>query len=78
MSQRSVPPLVGSFVSRRLRAAPSDVVFIKGVLEASEGLAGMFAEGGGDLTIATSAAQLDELDRVLADLCAETGALLAP
>ena len=68
--------LLGGLVFRRLRAQAREVVFIKGVIEASEGLAVVFAEHGGDLTIATSASQKDALDIILQDLAKETGALL--
>src|SRR3954447_10235682 len=75
-SRGSVPPLTSGLVWRRVRVQPRDVVFVKGVIEASEGLAVVFAEHGGDLTIATSASQLAALDDALRDLQAETGALL--
>jgi hypothetical protein len=67
---------IGDLLVRRLRVRASEVVFIKGVIEASEGLAVVFAERGGDLTIATSASQKDEFDRILQDLANETGAVL--
>jgi hypothetical protein len=53
-------------------------VFVKGVIEASEGVAVVFADHGGDLTVATLPSQKDELDRILQDLETETGALLDP
>jgi hypothetical protein len=69
--------LVGAgLVVRRVRVEPKEVVFLKGVLEASEGLAVMFAEAGGELTVATSTSQAGELDRVLSDLEVEIGALV--
>ena len=74
--RRPVAPLIGDFVFRRVRVRPGEVVFIKGVIEASEGLACLFAERGGELVIATSPSQKAELDLTLADLEAETGALL--
>jgi hypothetical protein len=46
-------------------------VFIKAVLEAHEGLAQVFAEGGGDLTIAAPAGREAELDELLDALVAE-------
>jgi GTP cyclohydrolase III len=49
---------------------------VKGVIEASEGVGVVFADRGGDLTIATLPSQKDELDRILQDLANETGALL--
>jgi hypothetical protein len=72
----SSPMLLNELVIRRVRVAPREVVFLKGVIEASEGVAAVFAESGGDLTIATLPSQKDELDRILQDLRDETGALL--
>jgi hypothetical protein len=68
--------LLGGLVTRRVRVPAREVVFVKGVIEASEGVAVVFADGGGDLTIATLPSQKDELDRILQDLAGETGALL--
>ena len=59
-----------------MRVHAREVVFIKGVIEASEGLAAVFAESGGDLTVAAPISQKDELDRILQDLANETGAFL--
>lgn len=71
---KAVPPLIGDELStRRIRVRAKDVVYLKGILEASEGLAHVFAEAGGDLVLATHPSQLDELDRVLADLAPELG-----
>src|SRR5262245_56984959 len=39
-------------VVARVVVRPPDVVFVKGILEASEGVAGLFAERGGELTLA--------------------------
>ena len=58
-------------VTRTLRVAPADVVFVKGVFEASEGLAGVFAEHGGDLSVVAPTTRARELDEVLRDLAAE-------
>jgi hypothetical protein len=69
--------LTGGLAVRKLRVRPRDVVFVKGVFEASEGLAVVFAVHGGDLTIATPESQLAALDVVLRDLQDEIGALLA-
>lgn len=76
--ESEAPPamLLGGLVFRKVRVAPREVVFVKGVIEASEGLAVVFAERGGDLTVATLPSQKDELDRILHDLAIETGALL--
>jgi hypothetical protein len=64
-------------VVRRVVVASDQVVFLKGVLEASEGLAQVFAERGGELTIAAPADRAAELDGVIDDLCRELGALSA-
>jgi hypothetical protein len=74
--KNSSPMMVRDLVVRRVRVSPREVVFLKGVIEASEGVAAVFAESGGDLTIATVPSQKDELDRILQDLQVETGALL--
>ena len=74
--RRPAVPLVSDLVLRRMRVNPRDVVFIKGVIEASEGLAVVFSEGGGDLVIATPPSQKEALDLTLRDLQEETGALL--
>lgn len=68
--------LLDELIVRRVRVRPEEVVFLKGVIDASEGLAAVFAESGGDLTIATMPSQKEELDRILQDLREETGALL--
>jgi hypothetical protein len=62
-------------VVRRVVLRASDVVFLKGVIEASEGLAAVFAESGGDLTIAAPVERETELDALLDSLCAELGAV---
>jgi hypothetical protein len=75
-SKKPVEMLLGGLVTRRMRVAAREVVFVKGVIEASEGVAVVFADHGGDLTVATLPSQKDELDRILQDLQTETGALL--
>jgi len=67
----------GLFV-RRLKVKNEDVVFVKGVFEASEGLCAMFAERGGDLTIVAPVSRALELDRVLNDLALELDGVLDP
>ncbi len=76
MSRVAVAPLVGEgMVVRRVVMRSKDVVFFKGVVEASEGLAAVFAEHGGDLVVAAPEARSAELDEVLEALCAELQAL---
>lgn len=62
-------------VVRRVVLRSRDVVFFKGVIEASEGLAAVFAESGGDLTVAAPSGRAAELDALLDILCAELGAV---
>lgn len=57
----------------RLRVPPQHVVFVKGIVEASEGLAALFAERGGDLRIAAPHDRADELRELLDDLAADVG-----
>jgi hypothetical protein len=62
-------------VVRRVMMASADVVLFKGIIEATEGLAQVFAERGGDLTVAAPADRAAELDLVVNDLCRELGAM---
>jgi hypothetical protein len=72
MARKPALPCLGEgLVVRRLVLRARDVVFFKGVIEASEGLAAVFAEHGGDLSVATPVGREQELDIVLADLSAE-------
>jgi hypothetical protein len=60
---------------RRIVLPARQVVFFKGVIEASEGLASVFAEKGGDLTVASPEGRAAELDALLDALCCELGGL---
>ena len=63
-------------IERRVRVAARDVVVVKGICEASEGLCAMFAERGGDLILAAHISRARELDELVRDLRAEFGAVL--
>ena len=63
-------------VWRRIRVDACEVGFIRGILEASEGLASMFAEHGGDLMLVASASRERELDVLIDDLRVELGAIV--
>jgi hypothetical protein len=63
---------------RPVRVPAPDVVFVKGLLEASEGLAGLFAERGGELVLVAPLGRGAELDELLADLERELGAIIGP
>lgn len=72
-------PCVGEgMVVRRVLMQARDVVFFKGVIEASDGLAAVFAEHGGDVLVAAPYDRAAELDAVLEGLCAELGAVRGP
>jgi hypothetical protein len=64
-------------VARSVIVRAEDVVYVKGIFEASEGLGAMFAERGGDLVIAAPRSRQHELDELLADLASEIGAVVA-
>jgi len=61
-------------VARALRVAPEDLVFVKGLVEASDGLASLFAERGGELILACPPDRARDLDDFLDDLRRELGA----
>jgi hypothetical protein len=64
-----VAPLIDAdLVSRKVLVRDQDVVFVKGIFEASEGLGALFAERGGELTISAPLSRQRELDELLADL----------
>jgi len=74
LSRKAVAPCVGhGMVVHKLVLPSREVVFFKGVIEASEGLAAVFAEGGGDLAVGAPADRAGELDALLDILCAELG-----
>lgn len=77
MSRVPVPPCVGpGMCVRRALLKPRDVVFLKGLLEAAEGVAQLFAEEGGAVTIATTNSQARDLDALLDEVFAELGAVV--
>jgi len=71
--KRAIPihEAASGLLVRRVDVRPPDVVFVKGILEASEGLAALFAERGGELVIAAPPDREADLDELLADLAAE-------
>ena len=74
-----VSPLLGAgLVAWRVLVPRRDVVYVKGILEASEGVGAMFAESGGDLVVAAPPSRADALDEVLRDLVTELGAEVVP
>jgi len=65
-------------VTRIIEIAPRDVVFVKSIVEASEGVASIFAEAGGLLHVATPASRLGALDALLDDLAQEVALARVP
>lgn len=63
---------------RRVDVRPADVVFLKGILEASEGLGTIFAERGGELFVAAPPDREQELVELLDDLAREIDARVHP
>ena len=73
---KSVPPSVGEgMVTRKIVVRAADVVLLKGIVEAHDGLAQVFGEHGGELVLASPTSRERELERLVADLCAELGAI---
>jgi len=76
MPRRSTKPCVGEGMAvRHIVLRASDVVFFKGIIEANDGLASVFAERGGELFVAAPVERERELDSVLHQLCVELEAL---
>ena len=75
-SERGLGGVGEGMIARRLLVRAKDVVFVKGVIEAHDGLAHVFAESGGDLTIAAAAGREAELDELVNDLALELGGII--
>jgi hypothetical protein len=74
VARKPVAACIGEgMVVRRIVMRARDVVFFKGIVEASEGLAAVFAEQGGDLTVAAPHERAAELDAMLRDIVTELG-----
>jgi hypothetical protein len=69
----SIETMCTGMLAREVVVRPPDVVFVKGLLEASDGLAGVFAVRGGELTIVAPEGRGAELIELLQDLEAEIG-----
>lgn len=62
----SVPPRLGQgLVTRRLVVTSADAILVKTLVEAYEGVASVFAESAGDLTLAAPLDRERELDEIL-------------
>ncbi len=73
-----VAPLVDhDLICRRVLVRDKDVVYVKGIFEASEGLGALFAERGGELIISAPLSRAKELDELLDDLQSELQATVS-
>ena len=61
-------------IACELSVSGPDVVFVKGLIEASDGIGALFAERGGELTIVAPASRWAEMLLLLTDLEVEIGA----
>lgn len=59
-----------------VRMPAPEVVFLKGILEAHDGLAQLYSEGGGELCIACPVDQREDLLALLQALCTELPGML--
>ncbi len=64
----ATPLIDHDLISRKVLVRDRDVVFVKGIFEASEGLGALFAERGGELIISAPLSRERELDELLTDL----------
>lgn len=55
-------------VTRRVVVAAEQVVYVRSILEANNGVAAVYSESGGDLTLVTTPCRLIELEQLLIDL----------
>lgn len=67
----ATPLIDHDLVCRKVLVRDKDVVFVKGIFEASEGLGALFAERGGELIISAPLSRTHELDELLSDLESE-------
>jgi hypothetical protein len=63
--------LADGLTRRRVRVADADVVWLRSVLEGYDGLAALYGDGSGIVTLTTPHDRALELDALLGDLCAE-------
>ena len=66
------PPLHGEgLTTRRLRVQDDDVVVLRAIVEAYDGLAAFYGDGSGLIALSAPVERAAELDQLVADLVAE-------
>ena len=66
------PPLEGpGLTTRRLRVQDADVVLLRAIVEAYEGLAVFYGDGTGLIALSAPTERADELDQLVDDLSRE-------
>jgi len=74
----SVAAASAGMMRREVTVLAADVVFVKGIVEASEGLAAVFAEQGGDLSIVSPRERDAEVAELVEDLKRDVAARVSP
>jgi len=62
-------------VTRTIVVRAEDVVFLKGIVEAHDGIAQVQGEGGGELVLVAPESRERELEELVADLARELGGI---
>lgn len=63
------PPIAGpGLYTRRLRVSDRDVVLLRALIEAHDGLAAFYGDGSGVVSLSTPVARAGELDALIVDL----------
>lgn len=70
------PSLDPCLLRRRIRVRGEDEIWLRSVLEAYDGLALLYADGSGTVTLGAPLDRAAELDALLAELCGEARLLL--
>ncbi|HEX2732960.1 MAG TPA: DUF4911 domain-containing protein [Polyangiaceae bacterium] len=73
MQDELLPWAKDDLEARRLLLPKEQIVYVRGILEASDGVAFLLAIRGGDVTIVGSKSRAHELNQILEDLRAELG-----
>lgn len=64
-------PAGEGLISRRLRVAPHEVVWVRAIVEAYDGLALLYGDGSGVIELMSTPSQATELDALVRALCTE-------